>query len=52
VQAFDGVTAIGSPIALLERTTAGSEDVTISGITLAQVRSVDFKIRYSVEQTS
>jgi hypothetical protein len=51
VQAFDGATPIGSPITLTERGSAGDEDKTLT-VTLGELRSADFKIRYSIQQTS
>ena len=50
IQAYDGVTAIGTAATLTERTSAGSENVTLSSVTLAQIRSANFKLRYTANK--
>lgn len=51
VQAYDGATAIGSPTTLTESTSSTNfDDVTITGVTLAQVRSANFKIRFTADK--
>lgn len=51
VQAYVGSTAIGSATTLTERTTAGNEDVTLTGVTLADVLSADFKVRFTANKS-
>lgn len=52
VQAYVGTTAKGSPVTLTERTSAGSEDVTLTGLTLADIRDAGFKIRFNIAAAS
>lgn len=51
VQAYDGATAIGSATTLTESTSSTNfDDVTITGITLAQIRSANFKVRFTASK--
>lgn len=52
VQAYNGTTALGTAVTLTERTLAGNEDVTLNGVTLTDIRSPDFKVRFSATRTS
>jgi hypothetical protein len=50
IEAYDGATLIYGPFTLTERTSAGSDSDSITGITLAQVRSANFKIRFTANK--